>query len=81
MPAMAGDFRFSYSAQDLASSDRMERLNIRLERAAGEFCWREYRNRLSAARTCRSIIVNDSVRQIDNQQLTAYLENNAPPAR
>ena len=73
-PAMASDFRFSYSPGDLASADRVQRLHTRLERAADEFCRREHQGRISATRLCQSALVEDAIRQIDSPQLTARLE-------
>lgn len=77
--AVAGDFKFNYSAEDLATPAEIQSLHARLERAAGEFCQRQYDRRLSAARMCQSIIVQDAVRQIDSPQLTARLEGEVQP--
>lgn len=76
---MASDFRFDYTAKDLATPADVAALHVRLEREAGIFCQRRYDKRITEARACRATLVEDAVRQIDSPQLTARLDGGSQP--
>lgn len=80
IPAMAwadradsSTYRFSYSASDLKSPERVAALHAEIEKAAREHCpdYFTIRN-ISDTRSCVRDVTEDLVKQIDNPRLTAY---------
>lgn len=70
--AVAGDFRFDYSAADLISPEQVEALHAKLENSAADYCHDQYPRKLRVAQKCVEIILEDVVDDIANPQLTAY---------
>jgi len=76
-PAAAGDVKFSYSKDDLASSARISSLFIRIEAEATRSC-DLYQNSgllgVAFQRACAEELIAEYVAKIDNPRLTALSE-------
>jgi len=76
-PAIAGDAKFSYSKDDLASSARISALFSRMEAEASKSC-KLYQNSgllgVAYQRACAEGLIAEYVAKIDNPRLTALNE-------
>lgn len=74
--AMAGDFRFHYSPEQLTASGGVEQLHSKLEIAANRYCREQYITlNVRGQQECSRTLMEQTIERIGNAQLAAYQQS------
>jgi len=73
--ALAGDFRFVYSPQYLATSDGVKDLHRELEYAVNRYCRNQFITlNVVGQKECSRALMEQTIERIGNAKLAAYQE-------
>lgn len=74
--ASAGDFRFNYSPQNLATPEEVAKLHVKLEAATNSYCRSQYITlNVHETQKCSQNLMEQTVKQIGNARLADLQES------